>query len=112
MSISTHVLDVALGHPAAAVPVLLEQREGDRWLTITRAETDADGRCKALLPPGQTLAPGLYRIHFDTAAYYEQAGVEGLYPLVEITFLVRPGASHYHIPLLLTPNGYTTYRGS
>ena len=82
------------------------------WSLINDATTDADGRCKHLLPSTQTLQPGIYRIHFETAVYYQRSQLEGLYPYVDIVFTVSDGEQHYHIPLLLTANGYTTYRGS
>jgi 5-hydroxyisourate hydrolase len=111
--ISTHVLDTALGKPAARVPVRLEQREKDgSWLTLGSFNTDADGRCSQMLAESQPLAEGLYRLAFDTGSYYAAQNVSGLYPVVEITFQVRKGESQFHIPLLLSPNGYTTYRGS
>lgn len=111
--VSTHVLDTALGKPAARVPVRLEQRDKDgRWLTLGSFSTDADGRCVQMLAESQPLAEGLYRLVFDTGRYYAAQSVSGLYPLVEITFQVRNGESQFHIPLLLSPNGYTTYRGS
>ena len=74
--------------------------------------TDADGRVRELLPDGCSLEPGTYCVRFATGAYYEREGMRGLYPMVEITFLVREGEPHYHVPLLLTANGYSTYRGS
>jgi len=111
--ISTHVLDTALGRPAIAVPVRLERRErGNPWQPLSSAQTDGDGRCKDLLPESLALSEGTYRLVFDTGAYYANQRVKGLYPVVEITFEVRAGESHFHIPLLLSPNGYTTYRGS
>ena len=102
--LSTHILDTSLGKPAAGVPVHLfeEQRE------IARQMTDTDGRCQNLLPAGVTLAPGVYRIVFDVTAYLP----DSLYPEITVSFKVKEGASHYHIPLLLSPFGYTTYRGS
>ena len=111
--ISTHVLDLARGKPAKDVPVRLERREtSGNWLAVTSARTDQDGRC-AQLPPGETaFPPGIYRLTFDTASYFAAQKSEGFYPLVEVTFQVRDGESHFHIPLLLSPNGYTTYRGS
>ena len=112
MGISTHILDTALGRPAAAVPVTLALMENGAWSLINEAATDADGRCKHLLPPTHTLQPGIYRAHFATAAYFERNRVEGLYPYVEIIFTVSDKEQHYHIPLLLTANSYTTYRGS
>jgi 5-hydroxyisourate hydrolase len=112
MGISTHILDTALGRPAAEVPVTLAFMENGAWSPIKEAVTDTDGRCKYLLSPTQTLQPGTYRLHFATAAYFERNRVEGLYPYVEIVFTVLDEKQHYHIPLLLTANGYTTYRGS
>ena len=111
--ISTHVLDTTLGKPAARVPVRLEHREKDgRWITLGSSNTDADGRCPQMLAESQSLIEGQYRLAFDTATYYAAQNVSGLYPVVEITFEVREGDSQFHIPLLLSPNGYTTYRGS
>lgn len=111
--ISTHVLDTALGKPAAGVPVLLERSDSSRkWVKVNSVQTDPDGRCSGLLPDKQELSEGVYRLTFDTAAYFAASRQHGLYPVVEITFLVRGGETHFHIPLLLSPNGYTTYRGS
>lgn len=111
--ISTHILDTAKGAPAAGVPVRLERRDSDgEWASLGSGQTDQDGRCGQLLPEGTTLHEGLYRVAFDTADYFTATNQEGLYPMVEITFRVRGGESHFHIPLLLSPNGYTTYRGS
>jgi 5-hydroxyisourate hydrolase len=111
--ISTHVLDTAKGKPAASVPVRLERQDSSgKWVPVGSAQTDQDGRCSQLLPDGRTLAEGLYRLTFDTAGYFAACGTEGLYPVVEIVFRVRSGESHFHIPLLLSPHGYTTYRGS
>ncbi len=112
MSISTHILDTAKGKPAAGVAVELDRDTDGEWQTLQATETDADGRVKALLPADEPMLPGLYCVRFATARYYEREGLDGLYPLVEITFKVAPGQQHYHIPLLLTANGYTTYRGS
>jgi 5-hydroxyisourate hydrolase len=111
--ISTHVLDTALGKPATRVPVRLERRKKDgNWQTLGSSVTDTDGRCAQLLTESQSLEEGRYRLVFDTAAYYAAQNVSGLYSVVEITFEVRKGESHLHVPLLLSPNGYTTYRGS
>jgi 5-hydroxyisourate hydrolase len=113
MRISTHVLDIALGQPAQDVPVRLEQREENRdWRFLASARTDHDGRCVQLLPGNEVITPGIYRLSFDTASYFSERKLVGLYPSVEITFQVRGGEEHFHIPLLLSPNGYTTYRGS
>ena len=110
--ITTHVLDVARGRPASGVPVLLEilKRE-DEWLEIGRGETDDDGRLRTLMVP-TALETATYRIRFDTDAYFKTHGTEGFYPEVSIIFIVRDDTSHYHVPLLLSPYGYSTYRGS
>lgn len=111
--ISTHVLDISSGKPAKGVPVRLEQKEAsDAWRTLASATTDQDGRCSQLLPESVVLRAGLYRLVFDPASYFAAQKIESLYPVVEITFQVRDGESHFHIPLLLSPNAYTTYRGS
>jgi 5-hydroxyisourate hydrolase len=110
--ITTHVLDISLGRPAAGMPVLLEAEEaGTGWKELHRAETDKDGRLRDLLPPG-TLVEGTYRLTFDTQAYFASRKMEALYPQVSIVFSVRDAKEHYHIPLLLSPFGYSTYRGS
>jgi 5-hydroxyisourate hydrolase len=112
MGISTHILDTALGRPAAAVPVTLAFLENGAWSLLTEALTETDGRCKDLLPPTQSLRQGTYRIHFETAVYFDRNRLQGLYPYIEIVVTVSDEKQHYHIPLLLTANGYTTYRGS
>jgi 5-hydroxyisourate hydrolase len=111
--ISTHVLDTALGKPAAGIPVRLERREkSGNWLLLASARTDQDGRCSQLLPDENVLSAGLFRLAFDTESYFAATKITALYPLVEVTFQVRDGEAHFHIPLLLSPNGYTTYRGT
>ena len=119
MGISTHILDTALGRPAAGVPVSLSRWRDSHWQAIseTNQKTDTDGRARELLPEGVPLEAGLYRVRFETAVYYEAQQIAGLYPYVEIAFEVRDAGeqaevNHFHIPLLLTANGYTTYRGS
>lgn len=111
--ITTHVLDTALGRPAAGVPVMLEARGAEGgWRVVGRGHTDADGRLRDLLPPDSALSAGHYRLTFDAAAYFAARGAEGFYTEVSVTFVVRDAAAHYHVPLLLSPYGYTTYRGS
>lgn len=109
--ISTHVLDLGRGKPASDVPVRLERQEAGSWQLLKSASTDQDGRCGQLLPDGE-LRPGIYRLTFDTASYFGTLKIAALYPVVEVTFQVRDGESQFHIPLLLSANGYTTYRGS
>lgn len=111
--ISTHVLDTARGKPASGIPVRLEREGGaGTWQPIGDGQTNEDGRCAQLLPEPAALSLGTYRLVFETAKYFASHKIEGLYPFVEIAFSVRDGESHFHIPLLLSPNGYTTYRGS
>ena len=108
--ITTHVLDTSAGHPAAGVHVLLEALSGGGWQSVAQGTTDSDGRLRSLL--NEAPHPGAYRLVFDTRAYFEASGVNGFYPEVVITFEVAAGERHYHVPLLLSPFGYTTYRGS
>jgi len=112
LGISTHILDTALGRPAADVPVSLAHWQGGDWILLNGTTTDSDGRAKHLLALDRELETGLYRARFDTAAYYEAQGLSGLYPYVDIVFEIKDAAQHYHIPLLLTANSYSTYRGS
>lgn len=110
-SISTHVLDISIGKPAKDVPIVIERKEGEFFTRLKSAKTDADGRVKDLVPEGK-LVPGTYRITFDTAAYFGAQNLEGFYPEASILFVVRDAETHYHVPLLLSPFGYSTYRGS
>jgi len=112
-AITTHVLDTARGRPAAGVAVLLAKvlPDGDTALQA-HGSTDEDGRLRTLLPAGAPLDPGIYRLTFATADYFHAQGVEAFYPHVVIDFEVRDGGQHYHVPLLLSPFGFSTYRGS
>ncbi len=112
-AITTHVLDTSRGRPAAGVPVLLEVQEGaSDWRAVGRGTTDDDGRLRTLLPDGDALQVGVYRLAFNTAQYFAGHGVDAFYPRVIIEFETAPGETHYHVPLLLNPFGYTTYRGT
>jgi 5-hydroxyisourate hydrolase len=110
-SISTHILDISLGKPATGVPVTLEKKEGGGYLRLHTGTTDADGRIKDLVPDGK-LAVGTYRVTFDTGAYFSSLGVQGFYPEASVVFVVRDANAHYHVPLLLSQYGFSTYRGS
>jgi len=111
--ITTHVLDTSRGRPAAGVPVTLEVQSADgAWKALGSGTTDADGRLRNLFPSGAALAAGTYRLTFDTAAYFRAQSAESFYPRVEVVFTVRDASQHYHVPLLLSPFGYSTYRGS
>lgn len=109
--ITTHILDTTLGRPARGVAIHLERLRDGAWARVGGGHTDDDGRLKTLTPPGP-VEPGTYRIHFDTAGYFAATGTRGFYPFVEVVFVIEDGAAHYHVPLLLNPWGYSTYRGS
>jgi 5-hydroxyisourate hydrolase len=111
--LTTHVLDTARGRPAEGVPVMLERQEaGGDWHLLNYGRTDQDGRVKDLLPPEHALAEGPYRLVFGTAEYFAAHGTSAFYPFVAVVFAVHDAGEHYHVPLLLGPYGYTTYRGS
>ena len=104
-AITTHVLDTARGRPAEGVAIVLERADGER---VGSGTTDADGRLREL----GFVEPGHYRLTFDTGAYFTAGGQDGFYPEVVVNFTVAQGEDHYHVPLLLNPYGYSTYRGS
>jgi 5-hydroxyisourate hydrolase len=106
-TLSTHVLDTSLGRPAAGVSVTLS---GDDGRLLGTATTDGDGRVATIGP--KLLQAGTYRLRFDTAGYFLAGGTPGFYPEVTIAFTIADAEQHYHVPLLLNPFGYSTYRGS
>jgi 5-hydroxyisourate hydrolase len=110
--ITTHVLDIARGRPAAGVPVTLEAKGEEGWRVVGRGATDADGRLRDLSPTDFVLSEGEYRLTFDVGSYFAAGGADGFYTEVVVSFVARDAAAHYHVPLLLSPYGYTTYRGS
>jgi len=110
MGISTHILDTTRGRPASGVDVVLEQAAPSGWTLLGRGTTDADGRVKALATDSP--APGTYRISFQVGRYFEALGVDAFYPEVAISFRVANAGEHFHVPLLLNPFGFSTYRGS
>lgn len=111
--ISTHILDMVAGRPAIDVAVRLEKQiASGNWELMTSARTDHDGRCPQLLPEGKEFSAGIYRLTFETGSYYAMWQTATLYPLVEVIFQAKDDDVHFHIPVLLSPNGYTTYRGS
>lgn len=109
-TVTTHVLDTALGGPAANVPVRLERVTAEQVLEVARAATDGDGRVRELGP--HDLPAGTYRLVFGTGDYFAATGREAFYPQVTVDFTIADPDQHYHVPLLLGPFGFTTYRGS
>jgi 5-hydroxyisourate hydrolase len=108
VSLSTHVLDAVTGAPAVGIAVRVETEHGDHWHAGPQHRTDQDGRISAFDAP----VAGVHRIRFDTGAYFAARGIETFYPEVAITFVVGDAERHYHVPLLLSPFAFSTYRGS
>jgi 5-hydroxyisourate hydrolase len=109
--ITTHVLDIARGTPAEGLTVILELRQASEWTPIGRGNTDGKGRVDTLTEG--PLSPGTYRLTFDIGAYHREVGLAvAFFPEVKITFNVRDPDEHFHLPLLLSPYGYSTYRGA
>ena len=108
--ITTHILDTSRGEPAAGLSVSLAMHAGQGWTDVAAAAADGDGRVANLLPPGVTRVAGVYRLRFETADYFGRRGTASFYPHVDVVFTVDD-EGHYHVPLLLSPFGYATYRG-
>lgn len=112
-AITTHVLDTTTGRPGAGIPVMLERKtQTVGWQVVAEALTDIDGRIHELLPTKDAFLPGHYRLIFETGAYFLMRNIECFFPQVTISFVVEDTTQHYHVPLLLSPFGYSTYRGS
>ena len=112
-AITTHILDIVSGKPAAGIPVVLERKtHTSGWQAIAEGMTDFDGRANDLLAPTEVFLPGHYRLLFDTGAYFATKDIECFFPQVTVSFVVRDELKHYHVPLLLSAFGYTVYRGS
>lgn len=110
--ISTHVLDTSTGRPAAGVPVTLAVRESDgKWRRLGKAVTDADGRVRGFFTTSEAIVAGTYILTFDTGGYFQSRGIESFFPQAGIVFTVRDAAQNHHVPLLLSPYSYSTYRG-
>ena len=112
MTISTHVLDTSIGRPAIDVAVILYRHDGTDWIPIGRGFTDGDGRIRTLVDGETQLTVGLYRMVFELAQYFSAHRVESFYGQITVEFSVRDASAHYHVPLLVSPYGYSTYRGS
>ena len=110
MTISTHVLDTSIGRPASEVAIKLLRQQGADWIEVFAGVTDGDGRVPAL---GDVRPePGAWRLTFDAGGYFARRGTESFYLIVSIDFVLRSADAHYHVPLLISPFGYSTYRGS
>jgi 5-hydroxyisourate hydrolase len=110
MTISTHVLDTSTGRPAAGVPIMLYHHDGSDWVRVGRAVTNNDGRVNVLVDPSASVSAGAYRMVFEISDYFGE--IDSFYSQITIDFVVRDEESHYHVPLLVSPYGYCTYRGS
>jgi 5-hydroxyisourate hydrolase len=108
--VTTHILDTGTGRPASGVKATLEAKSAAGWQEIGSGTTDQDGRIKNLGP--EQIEAGTYRISFETGSYFGKQGTETFFPSVELTFAVKDPAEHYHVPLLISPFAYSTYRGS
>ena len=112
MGISTHVLDTARGRPGNGISVTLEIESQGAFSMVGRGVTNADGRITALLAEGTLLQAGVYRLSFELESYFKTLGIDAFYPSASIVFRVKNAAEHFHVPLLLSPFGFSTYRGS
>jgi 5-hydroxyisourate hydrolase len=113
MTLSTHVLDTGRGQPAAGVPIRLDRHDGGTWRPVAEAETDDDGRLSGLLPGGSAdSVAGTFRLRFGTGPYFAATGTQTFYPEVSVVFVITNPDEHHHVPLLISPYGYSTYRGS
>jgi 5-hydroxyisourate hydrolase len=110
MTLSTHVLDTSIGRPASGVGLRLFVEDKGDWRELGHGTTDADGRCKGFAPG--PLGAGVYRIVFESGAYFGGKGIRTFYPQVSVHFEITDAGAHYHVPLLVSPWGYSTYRGS
>lgn len=109
--ITTHILDTSKGKPASGITIILYRGANDEWTEIGRGKTNTDGRIANLLTKEEVLQTGLYKMRFETKDYFDKDRTATFYPYVEIVFDIQSN-EHYHIPLLLNPFGYSTYRGS
>lgn len=110
--LSSHILDINVGKPASGVKITLSRQEApDRWVPIEERTTDENGRVKDFLEEKPTGNTGVYKLTYHVAPYFESQGQDSFYPFIEVVFQIKDGA-HYHVPITLSPYGYSTYRGS
>ena len=109
--LTTHILDTTKGKPARDLQIILYRNKKDQWTEMAKGITNKDGRVPDLLKKDVVLEEGIYKMRFETSDYFDKQGVATFYPFVEIIFDIS-SQEHYHIPLLLSPFGYSTYRGS
>ncbi len=112
-AITTHILDTSRGRPGVGVAITLAKATpAGSWQEIASGVTDSDGRVSDLLPPGEAPQAGVYRLRFEIGAYFQEFDQPTFYPYAEVVFEIKNLAEHYHVPLLVNPFGYSTYRGS
>ncbi len=109
--ITTHILDTSKGKPAAGIKIILFRNKNEQWETIANGVTNDDGRIANLLEKNSIAEPGIYKLKFETKDYFDKQAIDSFYPFIEIIFEIKDN-EHYHVPLLLNPYGYSTYRGS
>jgi 5-hydroxyisourate hydrolase len=109
--LTTHILDTTKGRPAPGIRISLHQQHNEEWKEISIGTTNSDGRVSDLLKKDALLDLGIYKLRFETGEYFDKQGIQSFYPFVEIIFNIT-SPEHYHIPLLISPHGYSTYRGS
>ncbi len=110
--ITSHILDTSIGKPAAGVAISLMQQNGDAWLELGKGVTNDDGRVGDFIGSDTVLAAGVYKLNFMLSDYYKKLNTDSFYPYAEVVFQISGDGQHYHVPLLLNPFGYSTYRGS
>jgi 5-hydroxyisourate hydrolase len=110
--ITTHVLDTSRGRPASGIEIVLQVRSGHDWKELGKGLTDANGRCNTLMAENEIIESGTYRLLFGIGAYYHALHTETFYAEIPIVFELLHPEAHYHVPLLISPFGYSTYRGS
>ena len=109
--LSVHVLNMQTGTPSTKLDVILEAQQADQWVQINQAQTDAQGRISALYPPDTPLKKGVYKATFKTGPWFKAQNQRSFFPEIPVVFVIDGTLEHYHIPLLLSPYGYSTYRG-